>query len=57
MPRWLEDLQGLVTVLDSDDNPMPRKRTIKFSADFEVTTEVVDTPSGPEEVIVVSLAP
>jgi hypothetical protein len=57
MPRWLEELQGLVTVLDGDDNPQPRKRTIKFSNDFVVDTEVVETPSGPEEVIVVSLAP
>jgi hypothetical protein len=57
MPRWLEELQGLVTVLDGDDNPQPRKRTIKFSNDFVVDTEVIDTPSGPEEVIVVSLAP
>lgn len=56
MPRWLEDLQGLVTVLDSDDNPLPRKRTIKFSDDFEVTTETITTPSGDEEVILVSLA-
>jgi hypothetical protein len=57
MPRWLTELQGIVTVLDSDDNPMPRKRTIKFSDDFEVTTETVETDAGPEEVILISLAP
>jgi hypothetical protein len=57
MPRWLDKLQGIVTILDSDDNPMPRNRTMKFSDDFIVETETVVTDAGEEEVIVISLAP
>lgn len=56
MPRWLTELQGIVTVLDGTDNPSPRRRTIKFSDHFIVTTETVDVAGVETEVIRIDLA-